>query len=66
MQEEVKEWTFATSMWANYQTDTEALLNSCFAFDWRASNIPNYLKDLSNEESTEIYNFLRSKYFLLR
>jgi hypothetical protein len=60
MMEEEVEWRFETSMWATYQTDTEALLNSCFAFDWRASDIPKYLKDITNEESTEVYNYLRT------
>jgi hypothetical protein len=52
MQEEVTVWSFETSMWASYQTDTEALMNSCFAFDYKSSDIPKYLKDVSNEEAS--------------
>jgi len=50
-------WDFKNSIFANYQVDTPALLNSCFEFDWDCSKIPKFVKD--RDELLKIKKFLK-------
>ena len=57
-------WSFANSIFKDYNVDDDQVLNDCFEYDWKCSKIPNLLKDPKDLENTK--TFLREKYKIIR
>lgn len=57
-------WSISLSLFKDYRTDDESVLNDCFEFDWKHCRIPNLIKDPKDLESTKEY--LRSNYRVFR
>jgi len=53
-------WTFAKSIFAKYQLDTDEHLAKCFDFDWSCSKLDKILKN--STEKAAVYSYLKSNY----
>lgn len=58
------QWTLGISLFKDYKSDNDRILDDCLEFDWRHSRIPNFVK--SSEEISNLKNLLRANYALIK
>lgn len=51
---EKKPWSFKDSLWAKeWKLDDDQLTKQCFEKDWKCSKLPNFIKNMTEQEKVK-------------